>query len=69
MLHTQLKQTDLENCIHISTESSKEGFNGTVFQHFTDTRNPDVRMELCQAPVFLCLCSIYLVNMLRISLR
>ena len=33
-LRTQLKQTDLENQLHISTESPKEGFNDSVFQHF-----------------------------------
>ena len=33
---TQLKQTNLENWFHISTESPKEGFNDTVFQHFMD---------------------------------
>ena len=35
-LRTQLKQTNLENRFHISTESPKEGFNDTVFQHFVD---------------------------------
>ena len=33
-LCTQLKQTNLENPLHISTESPKEGFNDTVCQHF-----------------------------------
>ena len=28
-----LKQTNLENRLHISTESPKEDFNDTVFQH------------------------------------
>ena len=31
-----LKQTNLENWLHFSTESPKEGFNDTVFQHFID---------------------------------
>ena len=35
-LGTQLKQTNLENQLHISTESQKEGINDTVFQHFVD---------------------------------
>ena len=35
-LCTQLKQTNLENRLHISTESPKEGFNDTVFQHYMD---------------------------------
>ena len=30
---TQLKQTNMENRFHISTESPKEGFNDAVFQH------------------------------------
>ena len=29
-LRTKLKQTHLENRLHISTESAKEGFNDTV---------------------------------------
>ena len=32
----QLKQPNLENRLHISRESPKEGFNDTVFQHFVD---------------------------------
>ena len=32
----QLKQPNLENRLHISTESPKEDFNDTVFQHFVD---------------------------------
>ena len=35
-LRTQLKQTYLENRIHISTESPNGGFNDTVFQHVVD---------------------------------
>ena len=30
---TQLKQTNLENRHHSATESQKESFNDTVFQH------------------------------------
>ena len=44
-----LKQTNLENQLHISTGSPKENFNDNVFQHFVD--------ELVM--VFLCLCSLY----------
>ena len=36
LLCTQLKQTNQENWLNISTESPKEGFNETVFQHFMD---------------------------------
>ena len=45
LLHTQLKQTNLENQLYISTKSQKEGFNDTVFQHFVDKlkhRNADM---------------------------
>ena len=35
-LRTQLKQTNLENRLHILTEKPKEGFNETVFPHFMD---------------------------------
>ena len=45
LLHTQLKQTNLENRLYISTKSLKEGFNDTVFQHFVDKLkhcNPDM---------------------------
>ena len=35
-LRTQSKQTNLENRLHISRESPKEGFNDTVFQRFMD---------------------------------
>ena len=35
LLHTQLKQTNLENRLHISTKSPKE-FYDTVFEHFMD---------------------------------
>ena len=50
-LHTQLKQNNLENQLHISTESLKEGFNDTVFLHFVDELkacNLDIRMDLQQ---------------------
>ena len=65
-LRTQLKQTNLENRLHVSIESPKEGFNDTTFQHFTDELkhcNSDMRMNLqLLVPVFLCLYSLYLVN-------
>ena len=68
LLRTQLKQTNLENRLHISTKIPKEGFNDTIFQHFVNKLkncNSDIRMELqILVPVFLCLCSIYLVDML-----
>ena len=30
---TQLKQTNLENQLHISTDNPKEGFHDTVFEY------------------------------------
>ena len=36
MSYTRLKQTNLENRLHISTENPNEGFNDTVSQHFVD---------------------------------
>ena len=66
-LCTQLKQTNLENWLCISTERSKEGFNNTGFQHFMDELkhcNPDMGMDLPLVPVFLWLYLIYLVVML-----
>ena len=33
---TQLKQTNLENRLHISAESPKEGFTDAVFQQCMD---------------------------------
>ena len=47
---TQLKQTNLENQLHILTESLKEGLNDGVFQNLVDELNILVS-------VFLCLCS------------
>ena len=68
LLHTQLKQTNLENRLHISTISPKEGFNDNVFQLFVDELkhcNSDMVMYLqLLVPVFLCLYSMYLVAML-----
>ena len=65
---TQLKQTNLENHFHISTESPKEGFNDTVFQLFVDElkhSNSDMWMDLqLLVPVFLFLHSIHLVTLL-----
>ena len=36
LLHIQLKQTNLENKLHISIEILKECFNDTVSQHFVN---------------------------------
>ena len=36
LLCTQLKQTNLENQLHILTERSKESFNYTICQHFVN---------------------------------
>ena len=62
------KQTNLENQLHISTESPKKCFNDTVFQNVVDELeycNSDMQMDLpLLVPVFLCLCLIYLVAML-----
>ena len=41
--------------LHISTESSKEGFKDTVFQHFLDEIkccNPDMQLDLHLVPEF-----------------
>ena len=49
LLYTHLKQTNLENWLHISTESSKEGFNNTVFQHLVveiKSGYLDIQMDL-----------------------
>ena len=58
----------MENQLHISTESPKECFNDTVFHHFADELKhfkSDMRRALqLLVPVFLCLCSIYLVVVL-----
>ena len=65
-LPTQLKQTNLENQLHISAESPK-GFNDTVFQHFVDELKhckQGVWTDIQLVPVFLCLYLIYLVVML-----
>ena len=51
----------MENYRHISTESPKEGFNDTVFQHFVDGQIKAL------VPVFLCLCLIHVVVMLPFS--
>ena len=61
-LRTQLKQTSLENLLHVSTESPKEGFHDTIFQYFADELkhcNLDMRIDLqLLLTVFLCLYSI-----------
>ena len=67
-LRTQSKQTNLENRLHISRESPKEGFNDTVFQRFMDELkhcNTDMRMGLqLLVPVSLRLNVIYLFAIL-----
>ena len=68
LVKTLLHKTNLENRLHISTESPKQGFNDTVLQHFVNEVkhcNLDMRMQLqLLVPVFLCLYSIYLVVIL-----
>ena len=67
-LRSQLKRTNMENQLHISTESPKECFNDTVFHHFMDELkhfNSDMRRDLqLLVPVFLWMYSIYLVVVL-----
>ena len=60
-LLTKLKQTNLENRLHISTEIPKEGFNDTVFQNFIDESKH-------QFQYFLFLCSIYVIFMLLLRM-
>ena len=60
-LLTKLKQTNLENRLHISTEIPKEGFNDTVFQNFMDESKH-------QFQYFLLLCSIYVIFMLLLRM-
>ena len=58
-----MKQTSLENQLHISTESSKEGFNDIDFQYFVDELkhcNLDKRMNLQLVPAVLCLYAVYI---------
>ena len=60
-LRTQLKQINLENRLHLSTESQKKGSNDTAFQYSVDELkhcNPDMQMSIELVPVFLCLYSI-----------
>ena len=67
LLCTKLKQSKLENWFHILIESSEEGFNDIVFQHFVDELkhyNSYMWMDLELVSVFLCLYSIYLDVML-----
>ena len=50
-----LAQTKLENWLHISTESPKEGFDDTVFQHFLDELkhcNPDMNGLTTSSSIF-----------------
>ena len=72
LLRTELKQTNLENRLHISTERPKENFIDTVLLiHFIDELkhcNSDMRMDLqLLVSMFLCLYSISLVA--RLSFR
>ena len=71
LLHTQLKQSNLENRLHISTKIPKE-FYDTVFQHFVDELkycNWDMQMALqLLVSVFLNLYSVYLVVILHFSM-
>ena len=60
-LRTQLKQTNLENRIHISAESQKKASNDTAFQYSVNELkhfNSDMQMGLQLVQVFLCLYSI-----------
>ena len=60
-LRTQLKQINLENRLHASTENQKKGSNDTAFQYSVDELkhcNPDMQMSVELVPVFLCLYSI-----------
>ena len=75
-LLTQLKQTNLENWLQISTDSPKD-FNDPVFQHFVDELkhcNSDMRMDLqLLVPVLVlyqkCLYSTYLFGCYNIFYR
>ena len=58
LFRTQLKQTNLQNWLHIITESSKEGFNDIAFQYFVDELkhyNKYMKTDLQLVPVFLYL--------------
>ena len=59
LVRTELKRTNLENRLCTSTETPKERFDDTVFQHLLDELNhcnSDVRIDLqLLVPVFLCL--------------
>ena len=69
-LSTQLKQTYLENQLHISTGSPKEDtvfFNDTVFHHFVDELK-HCKRDCKLVPFFLCLYSVYLVVILSFSM-
>ena len=66
LLCTQLKQTNLEKTLHISTKSPKEGFNDTLFHDFWDElkHKCNVQTDMQLFPVFLCLYSMLLVVIL-----
>ena len=66
LFRTQLKQTNLQKWLLIITESSKKGFNDTVFQHFVDELkhyNKYMETDLQLVSVFQYLYSMYLVVM------
>ena len=67
-LDTQSKQANLENQLHITTESPKEGFNNTVFEHYLHELkqcNSNMRMDLqLLVLAFLYFHSIYLAAIL-----
>ena len=47
LLRTKLKQTNLENRLHITTETPKEDLIDTVFWHFTDElKNCNLDMQM-----------------------
>ena len=61
--HAQLRQTNLENQIHIATDSPKKGLNDTVFQHFVVELmhcNSDMQMDLSYKFQCFCACIQYI---------
>ena len=59
LVNTQLKQTNMENWLHILTESPNEGFNDRVFQTFRGRIKTAI-------PEFLCL---YSMNVVMLPFR
>ena len=64
LLHAQSKQTNLENRLHISTESPKEDFDDTVFQHSVDELKHCNTNGLTISFSIFCLYSMYLFVLL-----